>query len=371
VDTTPTTSITNDLLDLDGGKVALVLDQALLSQLGIGAVKQTKSADDLFEASLYAKDRSERTRNKYRRYWEEFKRYLEDHCEGRDPVCALEQDIVDFIAHQRSDARLVPGQKRGANGEVLLVSHPLQASSIRSVLSCLSAFYSTCVSRRQRFDDPTKGIKRPRGKTRVGATLSDEEVRRILDAPGRERCRVQAYLLLYTAARCESLRFLLWENVDFVKNEIHFDVAKGDKFYTVPMHLELKAALFRWQAAQEKQAAKNPAIAVALTSPETAYVLLTSNGLPLSHSTMSKQFKWRANRAGVRAHAAGALVGRENKSRVSTHWARRTVATSLRRKGVDIAEVADLLNDTVQVVKDHYAGSSTPTQHKVVAKISY
>ena len=371
MDTNPTTIRTDNLIDLDGGKVALVLDPVVLAQLGLGTVKQTKSADELFEASLYAKERSERTRNKYRRYWEEFKRYLEEHCDGRDPVAALEQDAVDFIAHLRSEARLVPATKRGANGDVVLVSHPLQASSIRSVLGCLSAFYATCVSRRQRFDDPTKGIKRPRGKKTVGSTLTEAEVRRILDAPGRERCRVQAYLLLFTAARCESLRFLLWENVDFVNNEIHFDVAKGDQAYTVPMHLELKAALLRWQAALEKQAAKRPAVAAALTSPETAHVLLTTNGKPLCHSTMSKQFKSRANRAGVRRHAAGAIVGKENKSRVSTHWARRTVATSLRRKGVDLAEIADLLNDTVQVVKDHYAGSSTDKQHKVVARISY
>ena len=177
--------------------------------------------------------------------------------------------------------------------------------------------------------------------------------------------------MVFTAARCESLRFLLWENVDFVNNEISFDVAKGDRAYTIAMHPELKAALYRWQAAQEKQAQKLPAVAAALTSPETAYVLLTTTGKPLCHSTMSKQFKWRAKRAGVRVHAAGAVVGTENKSRVSTHWARRTVATSLRRKGVDVAEVAELLNDTVQVVIDHYAASSSAKQHKVVSQISY
>jgi site-specific recombinase XerD len=112
-------------------------------------------------------------------------------------------------------------------------------------------------------------------------------------------------------------------------------------------------------------------VAAALSNPETAYVLLTTKGKPLCHSTMSKQFKWRAKRAGVRVHAAGALVGKENKSRVSTHWARRTVATSLRRKGVDTADVADLLNNSVQVVIEHYAASSTAKQHKVVAQIGY
>jgi N-glycosylase/DNA lyase len=62
------------------------------------------------EASLYAKERSERTRNKYRQIWKEFKQYLVGHCEGRDPVDALKQDVIDFLAHLRSDKRLVPKQ---------------------------------------------------------------------------------------------------------------------------------------------------------------------------------------------------------------------------------------------------------------------
>jgi integrase len=346
--------------------------QATLEQLGLGVgavalagIKQTKSADELFEAALYARPLSEKTRARYRSNWKEFKQYLAEQCDGRDPVQALHQDVVDFIAHLQSPARVMPDSA----GRVR--SHPLKGSSVRGVLGCLAGFYETCVMRKQRYDDPTRGIKRQRSKRVVGPTLNDDEVRRLLDAKGSERCRVQAYLLLFTAARCESLRYLLWENVDFVNSELHFDVAKGDSAYTVPMHPELKAALYRWQGAQEKQAAKNDEVAAALANPETAYVLLTKTGKRLSHSTMSKQFKWRADRAKVRPHAAGAAVSKENKSRVSTHWARRTVATTLRRNNVDVAEVATLLNDTVQVVMDHYAASSSEKQHKVVAKLRY
>lgn len=151
--------------------------------------------------------------------------------------------MLDFLAFMRSDKRLAPRCVKG--GGIELVPHGLKDSSMRSVIGCLAGFYGACLDRRQRLDDPTRGIKRPRSKQEVGQTLSDKEVRRILDAKGRERCRVQAHLLLFTAARCESLRFLLWENVDFVNNEISFDVAKGDKAYTVPMHPELKAALYR------------------------------------------------------------------------------------------------------------------------------
>jgi hypothetical protein len=60
VETNPGPTAQNNLIDLDGGKVALVLDQELLAQPRIGAVKQTK------------------------------------------PAAALKQDVVDFSAHLRS-----------------------------------------------------------------------------------------------------------------------------------------------------------------------------------------------------------------------------------------------------------------------------
>jgi integrase len=369
--TPPAASPDNTDTDTDAAQIQATV-QATLEQLGLGpaslalaGVKQTKSADTLFEESLAARTLSDRTQKRYRGNWQEFRAYLDAHCDGRDPVQALHEDIVAYVAHLKSKNRVMP------DSAGRLRPHPLSVSSIRGILGCLAGFYQTCIVHRQRHDDPTRGIKRQRSKKVVGPTLNDDEVRRLLDARGSARCRVQAFLLLFTAARCESLRFLLWENVDFFNDEIHFDVAKGDNGYTVPMHPELKAALFRWRGEQEKEAAKRPDIAKALADPETAYVLLTRNGRRLSHSTMSKQFKWRANRAGVRPHAAGAAVNPENKARVSTHTARRTVATALRRLGVDVAEVATLLNDSVQVVVDHYAASSTEKQRKVVAQLRY
>lgn len=195
---------------------------------------------------------------------------------------------------------------------------------------------------------------------------------RLLAASGSRRCRVQAYLLHYTAARTESLRFLRWRDLDFVDDLIHFDVAKGDRAYTIPMHPKLKAALLHWQDEQETAAEANPEIYTALIDPETAFVLLTLKGKPLSHTTIAKQYKWRAKRAGVRLHSHSARVGYENKSLVSPHAARRTVGTSLRRRGVDIADLADLLNHKdLQTTREFYAFTSTPQQRRVVERLKY
>jgi len=52
----------------------------------------------------------------------------------------------------------------------------------------------------------------------------------------------------------------------------------------------------RWQL---KEAERNPAIAEALADEETAFVLLTRTGRPVTGQTVAKMLKWRAVRAGV------------------------------------------------------------------------
>ena len=359
------------LVSLDGGKIAVVLDPAALAQLNLvpAAPVQTPDEDALLERALAAptKNRTKKTRDEYRRHFGELKRFLAGQCDGRTPLTASEEDLEDFFAYMQSERRVAPD----ATGAVR--PYALSASKMRSVRAGLNCFYRLCQKRRYRYDNPVEDLAVARPKAKRGLVLSDEEVRKILKAPGEyPRCEVQAYLLHYTAARTESLRFLLWPDVDLANDEIHLDRAKGDKAYTLPLHPELKAALLRWRSRQQEQAERHPAVAAALADPETASVLLTREGRPLSHSTIAKQYKWRAKRAGVKLHGANAAVNYENKSRVSPHAARRTVGTSLRRNGTDLADIADFLNHSdLQTTRDHYAFSSTPQKKKVVAQLRY
>ena len=76
-------------------------------------------------------------------------------------------------------------------------------------------------------DDPTVGIETPRVPIRRGRTIGKQAIRAFLDAPGRARCRVQAYLFVFTAARLASVAGLRWADVDFDEEVIHFN-AKFD-----------------------------------------------------------------------------------------------------------------------------------------------
>jgi hypothetical protein len=72
----------------------------------------------------------------------------------------------------------------------------LSDSTRKSVVSALRAFYGHCadyhkLDRDPNFRDPTLRIKVPRPKPKRGLTLSEADVKRYLNAPGRERDRVQ------------------------------------------------------------------------------------------------------------------------------------------------------------------------------------
>ncbi len=68
--------------------------------------------------------------------------------------------------------------------------------------------------------DPTLGVPMPRVHLRRGLTVSGQQLRRFLDAPGRPRDRIQAYLLVFTAARVGALRTLLWQQISWEEHSI-------------------------------------------------------------------------------------------------------------------------------------------------------
>ena len=326
-------------------------------------------------------ERAETTLAKYKQHLLEFCAFLEAQASGKRLVTTEKSDVELFLAHLRK------GKRYGLTADGKPRTGALSASARKSVVSALRAFYDFCadhhnLERDPSFRDPTARIKVPRPKAKRGLTIPETDVKRILDAPGSERDRVQAYLTFYTGARTMSLRFLLWEDVDFDRDVIHFN-AKFENDYTLPMHPQLKAALLRWREALSKQAecnlaraattsdpkkaAKLRGLAVALSAPDTANVLLTYTGQPLCHTTLAKQAKWRAGRVGVLRHADPSKVGKENKSRVHPHAFRRTSSTLLREKGVELADIADFLNHKdLNTTREHYAFTSTPRKRKTV-----
>jgi integrase/recombinase XerD len=308
-------------------------------------------------------DRGTATRHKYGRVLEEASAFF--HRTGTTLLTARRPDVIRFLAYLGSDERV------SVNSHGRLVQKSLGPSSRKAALCALRAFYRHCSAMEYLERDPTLAIETPRVPVRRGLTIGKAAIRRFLDAPGRPRCRIQAYLFVYTAARLASVAALRWVDVDFEQGVIHFN-AKFDLAYTLPMHPDLRAELMRWRIEQLGIATENQAVALALTNPRTAYVLLTRNGKPVSKTTLGKQLKWRAARAGILVQAQRPDKAGENKSELSPHAIRRSIATVLRKEGRAIEDIADLLNHRdLNVTRTYYAFTDTPEKRRTIEGLNF
>lgn len=299
------------------------------------------------------------TRHKYERCVAEFAEFIG--CWHTSTlVQAHRRDVVRFLAWLDGDARMMHHSLRGH-----VPRRNLSASSRKGYLSAIRAFYHYCLEMEYVEHDPTAGIRAPHVEHKPGLTLTAEELQLFLDAPGSERDRIQAYLLVFTAQRVGALRELRWGDVNWEQREMTFR-GKGGKVNVLPIHDELLGVLSRWRRVLIDEAQKNPLIAAALYNEDTAHVLLTRRGRAVTVQTLGKQAKWRAARSGVRLHAAKD-ASRENKSQVHPHAFRRSWATLQRRRGVALEDIADVLaHSSTDTTRTHYAFPPSEAKRKTV-----
>ncbi len=321
---------------------------------------------ELIDEFTMMSERDAKTKHKYARNLEEF-------CEwhGKPLLAITRRDITRYLADLKTDARrkVITTKVDGVERHVVLRHGKLSASARKGQLAAIREFWRHCARMEYTDRDPTFGVECPRVEHTPGLKIGTDELRRFLNAPGSERDHVQAYLFVYTAQRSNEIRCLRWENIDFRAREITFLVGKNGKTNTIAMHDQLFAALRRWQLAQQRAAETNPAIARALSDPETAYVLLSANGRQLAKSTLAKQVKWRAARAGIASHRPSAKVGSENKSRLSPHALRRSWAYTMRNeRGASLGDIAEVLNHaSTDTTRKHYAFASSERKRKIMA----
>lgn len=308
---------------------------------------------ELIEEFVAQADVSDSTKVAYRAQLAEFSAWLAHPKARRGSksvalVDASRGDVTRFMAYLTAGERFAAGQHHR-------LVHVLSASSRKRFLASLKALYCYLLSVELVERDPTYGIKRPKVKIHPGLYLSAEELRRLLEAPGSARDRVQVYLLAFTGARTNEIRCLRWSDVNFTDHTLRV-LGKGDKYRTIDLHPRLMPELRRWHIEQRVQAERCDAIRTAKANPATDFVLLTTRGLQLSRGTISKQLKRRASRAGL--YALG-HAHREYKSDVTPHVLRRTFATLLLNGGNALDAVADVLgHEYVDTTRKHYAFAS-------------
>jgi site-specific recombinase XerD len=295
------------------------------------------------------------TCHKYRVHLTEYARWLAQVVE-RPMTEATPGDVRRFMAYLKGGDRFAAKCHHRVSGD-------LSASARKNMLSSIHSFYRFLVAVEVIRVDPSAAVKPPRVTIKPGLHLTAQEVRALLDAPGDPRERIVTFLLVYTGARQNELRWLLWKDVDLQARTITVR-GKGDKFRVIDIHPALMVELRRWWLYQDENQYRYAGLREALVDPERAYVLITRHGNPLAKTVIARHVKARAARIGLRPRRGGCKYDR---SEVSPHALRRSFATLLLNDGHHIDAVADVLGHvSIDTTRKHYAFASNARRRATI-----
>lgn len=176
---------------------------------------------------------------------------------------------------------------------------------------------------------PNKGQEYP------ADVLTDDELDAILDtcstrAPTGIRDRAMLKMLSMSGLRVNEIVSVLPHGLDFSRHSIRLGKTKSGQAQTRGWHPSADDSLLRWVDTRK-----------ALGIPTRAPLFCTLKGTPVSTQQVRNMVKRRAARAGVtkRAHP---------------HMLRHTFADRLRRGGVDLLLIRDLLGHSSIAVTEKY-----------------
>ncbi len=241
------------------------------------------------------------TLDSYRRDMEAFVRYRG----GRSLAGVGRTDVTGYLA-----------------AEVLAGRRP-RTSARR--LSTLRRFYQYLLARGVLSEDPTEGVEGPRLGMSLPKSLSEEDVERLLAAPGDQtpearRDRAMLEVLYATGLRVSELVGLRLTEVDCQAGIVRV-VGKGGRERLVPLGEEAQAVLTRYLIDTRP---------IFLAGATHAAIFLTRRGAP-----MTRQAFWH----NIKRYAAKACV----KTPLSPHTVRHAFATHLINHGADLRVVQLLL----------------------------
>ena len=203
-----------------------------------------------------------------------------------------------------------------------------QGASARSsarLLSSLRRFFAFLVRQGAMTEDPCARIEAPHVGKRLPATLSEEEVERLLAAPECStplglRDRAMLELLYATGLRVSELVSLRSEQINDRQGAIRV-VGKGDKDRLIPMGEEAAACL---------ESYKNTARKEILGQRQTDDLFVTRRAGAMTRQAFWHIIKRYAQKAGI-------------KKPLSPHTLRHAFATHLLNHGADLRVVQMLL----------------------------
>ena len=257
--------------------------------------------DDFLDTLLTESGLGTHTLEGYGRDLEVFAGYLR----GRGLQGARRLDITGFLA-----AEVIAGRRPRTGARRL---------------STLRRFYRYLLAQGAISEDPTEGVEGPRLGISLPRSLSEEEVERLLAAPGdrtpeAQRDRAMLEVLYATGLRVSELVALRFSEIDGQAGIVRI-VGKGGRERLVPLGDEAQVVL----AAYLRDARP-----VFLKGVPATAVFLTRRGGPMTRQAFWSNIKRYAAKAGV-------------ETPLSPHTMRHAFATHLINHGADLRVVQLLL----------------------------
>jgi integrase/recombinase XerD len=242
---------------------------------------------------------------------------------------AYRSDLMRFLRWRKAHA---PGSLNRLEAATLsgyvgaLADAGLAPKSICRHMASLSAFFRFLVAEQKLSDNVIKLLAAPAVWDRLPTVLGPASVVRLLDAPtansplGR-RDRAALEILYATGCRASEVVSLRPSDLDLVAGLARC-VGKGNKERLVPLGRRAVAAVSEYAGRDRPR--------LIARHPETATLLVSKSGLPLSRIGL-----WRI----VKLHAVAAGLS----GNVSPHTLRHSFATHLLAGGADLRVVQEML----------------------------
>jgi len=295
---------------------------------------------DYYEICNRAEDKSAKTVAWYSANLKSFHNYLKirhlpDTIDKID-IKTLRQYVLYLLKKNKYHGHPITPEKQ----------EPLSASSVHGHVRTLRAFFSWLVAEGLIETNPAKDLKPPKVYQKVVSTLSDEEIRAILNVlvpvnSSNARNQTIFMLLLDTGLRMGELINLKMDDVHMNEGLLKV-IGKGRKERIVPMGSNAQRALqrylFRYRMKPLLSGIDN--------------VFLSVLGKPLTENGMKLIFSRLAKRSGV--------------PRLHAHLCRHTFATRFLINGGDVFTLQQILGHSTLEMVRHYvnlAANHVAIQH--------
>ncbi len=305
------------------------------------------------------------TLDEYRRSLGHFSEYLAS-SHGETFYTARRKHVLLFMAHLEKQGGAKPDESRLLCGWCKSRGYPdgregcgFSPSTRKRYLAALRCLYLHFQVEEDLPDiNPTSMVPAPKRVNKIGFTPTREEVKRLFEASAQPKARLLIRWTFYAPSRANTFAKALWRDIDLDRGKWEV-VGKGDKVDVFDLCPALIRELRVYRKWQLKEAQRNEAMLDALGDPETAYVLMTRRGNPMTKTQIYKCLRRLGVRAGVgvrRAPSHWDSVGGLT-SNVTPHAMRRAwAASALNDEKQPIDVVSEVLKHSeISTTRRHYA----------------